>query len=293
MKFIFIFIWTLSRKYVFLNYLYMYLSLLLLGCCFLWLLLLLCCRTLTFEIPRCPHNPARKSDLVRLLDDLLPQPLQHRLVLVRRKVLPIDEWLTNTIQFILNWNNNRIYNLTLAVKSHVTVNKENVDYCYLLVRGSQLRLQQRKVNLPCKVSLGRFLLAGPLSLPSKFLLYFLHIDQSKYLCIGIIKWQDPFMINFSCNVPVSGGGINGVILVAVLQVAGRAVGCLGQLPVDVLPLGQNVQWVQSPSTIGLCLWWSFSGQGALISFATTECARDCDLYELVSCCKFVNEILFL
>jgi len=25
---------------------------------------------------------------------------------------------------------------------------------------------------------------------------------------------------------------------------------------------------------------------------STECARDCDLYELVSCCKFVNEILF-
>jgi hypothetical protein len=24
----------------------------------------------------------------------------------------------------------------------------------------------------------------------------------------------------------------------------------------------------------------------------TECARDCGLYELVSCCKFVNEILF-
>jgi hypothetical protein len=25
---------------------------------------------------------------------------------------------------------------------------------------------------------------------------------------------------------------------------------------------------------------------------STECARDRDLYELVSCCKFVNEILF-
>ncbi len=29
-----------------------------------------------------------------------------------------------------------------------------------------------------------------------------------------------------------------------------------------------------------------------IKLASTECARDCDLYELVSCCKFVNEILF-
>ncbi len=51
------------------------------------------------------------------------------------------------------------------------------------------------------------------------------------------------MINFSRDVPVSGGGVNGVVLVAVLQVARRTIGRLGQLPVDVLPLGQNVQWV--------------------------------------------------
>ena len=55
------------------------------------------------------------------------------------------------------------------------------------------------------------------------------------------------MINFRGDGPVSSGGVDGVALVAVLQVAGCAVGRLGQLPVDVLPLGQNVQWVQSSS----------------------------------------------
>ncbi len=35
-----------------------------------------------------------------------------------------------------------------------------------------------------------------------------------------------------------------------------------------------------------------SKQGKIIPQCYTECARDRDLYELVSCCKFVNEILF-
>ena len=54
------------------------------------------------EIPCDSQNRRRQSDLVRLLDDLLPQSLQQRLVLVRREVEAVDERLPDTVQLVLS-----------------------------------------------------------------------------------------------------------------------------------------------------------------------------------------------
>ena len=68
----------------------------------LLLLLLLLRRSLSLEVSCYSHDRCRQGDLVGLLDDLLPQPLQQGLVLVRREVEAIDERLADAVELVLS-----------------------------------------------------------------------------------------------------------------------------------------------------------------------------------------------
>ncbi len=54
------------------------------------------------KVPGHSHDRCRQGDLVGLLDDLLPQPLQQGLVLVWREVEAIDERLAHAVELVLS-----------------------------------------------------------------------------------------------------------------------------------------------------------------------------------------------
>ena len=60
------------------------------------------------------------------------------------------------------------------------------------------------------------------------------------LGVGVVQGQDPVVVDLGRDAPVPGRRLDRVVLIVLLQVTSSSVGRLGQLPIDVLSLGQDL-----------------------------------------------------